>query len=146
MVLFFGVIFYFFFVSLVFFVPIENIDILVVLVIGAFCNEMPLFLREHAAGLYRVSIYFIARMVSDLPYFVLLPSATWSICYYGIGLFNDFETFLIGNAVSIILVNAAAGFGYFISSITTSLTVGLEVASPAISPLSLLGGIFVNNR
>ncbi|XP_025016854.1 protein white isoform X5 [Tetranychus urticae] len=116
------------------------------MIIGAFCNEMPIFLREHAAGRYRVSIYFIAKMASDLPYFILLPSATWSICYYAIGLVNDFDTFLIGNAVSIILVNAAAGFGYFISSITTSLTVGLEVASPLISPLSLLGGTFVNNR
>ncbi|XP_015785595.1 protein white-like isoform X2 [Tetranychus urticae] len=116
------------------------------LIIGTFCNEMPLFLREHAAGLYRVSIYFIAKMASDLPYFILLPIATWSICYYAIGLVNDFDTFLIGNAVSIILMLAAAGFGYFISSISTSLIVGLEVASPLISPLSLLGGTFVNNR
>ncbi|XP_025016852.1 protein white isoform X3 [Tetranychus urticae] len=116
------------------------------LVIGAFCNEMPLFLREHAAGLYRVSIYFIARMMSDLPYFIFLPIATWSGCYYAIGLVNDFDTFLIGNAVSIILVNAAAGFGYFVSSISTSLTVGLELAPPLISPLALLGGAFLNNR
>ncbi|XP_025016851.1 protein white isoform X3 [Tetranychus urticae] len=116
------------------------------IVTGTFCMEMPIILREHAGGLYRISVYYLARLFSDLPYFTILPAITWSICYYSVGFYNDFRVFMIGNGISIFVVNAASGFGYFISTISSSNQVALEYSAPLMTPLILLGGTFLNSN
>uniref|UniRef100_T1KD81 ABC transporter domain-containing protein n=1 Tax=Tetranychus urticae TaxID=32264 RepID=T1KD81_TETUR len=116
------------------------------IVAGTFCTEMPIILREHANGLYRTSVYYLAKLFSDLPWFIILPALTWSICYYSVGFYNDFRVFMIGNGISIFVVNAASGFGYFISTMAPSTTVALELASPLMSPLIILGGTLLNSN
>jgi len=41
---------------------------------------------------------------------------------------------------------ASAGFGYFVSCSTTSITTGLAIAPTIFVPLMLLGGFFLNNQ
>lgn len=36
-----------------------------------FCDELPLFMREHFAGMYRVEVYLIAKTIAELPLLVL---------------------------------------------------------------------------
>ncbi|XP_015785598.1 protein white isoform X2 [Tetranychus urticae] len=115
-------------------------------VVNTFCLELPIFIREHNNGLYSVSVYFISKTLAELPYFVLLPFAFASITYWMIGLYNNIEVFILAAFVLTLIANVACGFGYFISTISKSVTMALSLAPPFMIPLMLFGGLFLNNK
>ena len=56
-----------------------------------FQGERPVFLREQANQMYDVIPYFSAKMVSDIPSFVIVPFIFNAITYYMIGYTNNIE-------------------------------------------------------
>lgn len=54
-------------------------------VILIFPDERPVFLREANNGMYRVSAYFWAKILSEFPSSLLTPVIFGSIVYYAIG-------------------------------------------------------------
>ena len=47
-----------------------------------FCLELPIFMREHFNGTYRVDTYFITKQMAELPIFLTLPIVFTSIVYW----------------------------------------------------------------
>ncbi|CAG0919856.1 unnamed protein product, partial [Notodromas monacha] len=80
-------------------------------VINVFCQELPIFLREHFNGMYRVDVYFLSKMLAELPLFILYPTLFTVITYYMIGLNPEFIRFLICVAIVILVSNCACSFG-----------------------------------
>ena len=51
--------------------------------------ERPVFLREQANQMYGVVPYYLAKIVSDIPSFLIIPVVFTSITYFSIGLTKD---------------------------------------------------------
>ena len=76
-----------------------------------FCTELPILLREHFKGMYRVDAYFLTRQLAELPPFIISPLIFLGIFYFMIGLNPEFERFLIACAVVLLMVQVVMSFG-----------------------------------
>ncbi|XP_053213007.1 protein white-like isoform X1 [Panonychus citri] len=115
-------------------------------VVNTFCLELPIFIREYGNGLYSIAVYFLSKLLAELPYFVFLPFGFAAITYWMIGLYDEIQVFYLTAMVLVLIANVACGFGYFISCISKSVTMGLSIAPPFMIPLMLFGGLFLNNK
>jgi hypothetical protein len=78
-----------------------------------FCAEMPVFLREHHNGMYRVDVYFLCKTLAEMPVFAALPVIFTCVAYYLVGLNPNVLRFLVANIVVILVANVAVSFGKF---------------------------------
>ncbi|XP_008554320.1 protein white [Microplitis demolitor] len=113
-------------------------------VITVFCAELPIFLREHRNGMYRTEIYFICKTLAEAPIFIAVPLLFTSIVYPLIGLYPGVDHFLITAGVMTLVANVATSFGYFISCVSTNISMALSIGPPVIIPFLLFGGFFLN--
>ncbi|KAB0792488.1 hypothetical protein PPYR_04282 [Photinus pyralis] len=116
----------------------------VIPVINVFCQELPVFLREHKNGMYRTDVYFLCKTLAELPLFVALPLLTVAICYYTIGLNPYVSRFLIAAGILVLIANTAVSFGYLVSCLSSSIAMALSLAGPLMIPIMLFGGFFMN--
>ncbi|CAL8147556.1 unnamed protein product [Orchesella dallaii] len=113
-------------------------------VINVFCQELPIFLREHFNGMYRTDVYFLAKTLAELPLYIIFPLIFTAICYYMVGFNSSWDRFLITCAIVVLVANVACSFGYMVSCISSSTTMALSIAPPFIIPFMLFGGFFLN--
>lgn len=114
-------------------------------VISVFCTELPVFLREHFNGMYRVDVYFMCKTLAEMPIFAALPLIFTCITYYLVGLNPNFLRFIFTNIILVLVANVAVSFGYLISCVSNSMSVALAIGPPLIVPFLLFGGFFLNN-
>ena len=76
-----------------------------------FCNEIPTFLREHFAGMYRTDVYFLAKQLAELPLFLLTPAIFMSIYYYMVNFNNDWDRFLMAILINVLVVQCSISMG-----------------------------------
>jgi hypothetical protein len=81
--------------------------------VQVFCAEMPIFLREHFNGMYRVDVYFLCKTLAEVPVFAALPIIFTCITYYLVGLNPSFLRFIVANVVVMLVANVAVSFGKF---------------------------------
>ncbi|CAG0920875.1 unnamed protein product [Notodromas monacha] len=110
-----------------------------------FCSEYPIFLKEHEAGMYRVTVYFACKSLAELPLFIVSPLIFSTCVYFLIGLTSGVKNFLTTCGVAVLVANAACSFGYMISCISSNMHMGLAVGPAVIVPFMLLGGYYLNN-
>ncbi|CAG2101407.1 unnamed protein product [Medioppia subpectinata] len=89
-------------------------------VVTTFCIEMPIFLREHNNGLYRVSAYFVSKILAE--FYISVYSIGWLASTVIKSYFSS----------------------YMVSSISNSVIMALTIATMLILPLMILGGFFIN--
>lgn len=122
---------------------------------------MPVFMREHFNGMYRVDVYFLCKTLAEVPIFLAIPVIFTTITYYSIGLFPAFSHFLTTTFIIILVANVATSFGkkkiqqkkfktnfflgYLISCISTGVTMALSIGPPVVIPFLLFGGFFLNS-
>ena len=102
-------------------------------------------MREHFNGMYRVDVYYLCKVLVDVPTFIVLPLVFITISYWMIGLHSDLTAFFIAAAVIILVTNAAVSFGYLISCAAGTENLALALAPTCIIPLMLFGGFFLNS-
>jgi hypothetical protein len=47
-------------------------------VVNVICLELPIFMREHYNGMYRVDVYFLAKQLAEMPIFLLTPGTQFT--------------------------------------------------------------------
>ncbi|GFG38120.1 hypothetical protein Cfor_07570, partial [Coptotermes formosanus] len=114
-------------------------------VINVFCSEMPVFLREHFNGMYRVDVYFLCKTLAEVPVFAAMPLVFTCVTYYLVGLNPSILRFFVTNVIVVLVANVAVSFGYLISCVSTSISMALAIGPPLIIPFLLFGGFFLNN-
>ena len=104
-------------------------------VINSFPPEIPIFLREHQAGMYRVINYYFSKVISEvrldleqeslrnrsfdpglnqqLPRFLIIPLLFVAIAYWMVGLNPDVGRFFICVVTIIFVSNTTVSFGKF---------------------------------
>ncbi|CAG0879456.1 unnamed protein product [Darwinula stevensoni] len=115
-------------------------------VFNAFCEELPVFLRENQSGMYRTDAYFISKVVAEFPFSIFFPAVFTAVTYFMIGLNEKIERFLVCTLIMIIVANVSTAFGYMISCVTRSIGLALTVGPPILVPYMLFGGFFINNN
>ncbi|XP_054160395.1 protein white-like [Oppia nitens] len=112
--------------------------------VNTFCKEVPIFHREHSNNVYRVSPYFLTKMLAELPIYVIIPLMFVSIFYFMVGLNNNLYRFVTCVCICLLAANIACGFGYLMALITHNITAALMLSAPLLIPLMIFGGLFNN--
>jgi len=81
-----------------------------------FQTERPVFLREQANKMYCVTAYFCAKILSELPSFVVPPAFYILITYFSIGFTESYEEFFKFLLNAVMTAMGGISFGYLISS------------------------------
>ncbi|OQV17116.1 Protein white [Hypsibius exemplaris] len=61
--------------------------------------------------MYRVDVYYICKVLVDVPTFIVLPMVFITIAYWMIGMYPDVTAFFIAAAIIVLVTNAAVSFG-----------------------------------
>lgn len=105
-----------------------------------FQGERPVFLREQANKMYSVSAYYLAKILGELPILSLTPMLTAVIIYFKIGLSITASQFFYFYLILLLIVQCAASWGYFMSSIFNKEDMAVAMAPIVVMPLILFGG------
>jgi len=115
------------------------------MVVNIFCQEIPIFLREHFNGTYSTYAYFMSKQIVELPIIFLIPLVFISIIYFMVGLNSSMERFACSLLILELIVQCAVSFGYFISCLASTPQIAMAMAAPLLMPLMLFGGFFIND-
>ncbi|XP_045168960.2 protein white-like [Mercenaria mercenaria] len=115
-------------------------------VLSSFPLEAAVFSREYRSGLYGVDIYFMCKVLAELPSFVIIPAVFCGISYWMVGLYSSLEAFLMFTAVLLLVANVSVSYGYIVSTMSNSVSMALALAPPMMMPLFMFGGFFVNTE
>ncbi|XP_078321150.1 protein white-like [Crassostrea virginica] len=115
-------------------------------ILNVFPSEVPIFVREYGCKLYRVDIYYLSKIIVEIPFHIITPAIFMTILYFMSGLLYDEVEFFTAVGIAALVANAAAGFGYTISAGAPSITAALALAPLLLMPLMMNGGFFLNNR
>lgn len=80
-------------------------------IVQVFCSEMPVFLREHFNGMYRVDVYFLCKTLAEVPVFAAMPLVFTCVTYYLVGLNPSILRFFVTNVIVVLVANVAVSFG-----------------------------------
>jgi ABC-type multidrug transport system permease subunit len=70
--------------------------------------------REHGQGLYKISSYYLARLIADLPLFLVTPVIFMSIFYFMVGFSDSVYKFGMTTFVSMLVVQVSISLGIII--------------------------------
>ena len=114
-------------------------------VILVFLDEKVVFLREQATSLYSPSAYFIAKVFSEIPGFIVFPSIYCVIAYFGLGLNTTSpDHFFIFHGTAILTVVVTSGYSFIIGIAVSERQVVMAMIPVTIIPLMLFSGFYVN--
>lgn len=95
--------------------------------------------------MYRLSSYFAARMVADLPMELILPVIFISITYWMGGLKPAAANFFINLAVMLLSVLVSQGIGLALGALVMDLNAATTLASVLMLSFMLAGGYYVQS-
>ena len=109
-----------------------------------FPMERPVFIRESNNNLYRVSTYFWAKVVAQIPLALILPTIYVFIVYFTVGLtLSSWKKPFISILGAILEYKTFASFGYVIGTAVTDRQVATLLTPLTIVPMLLFAGFFV---
>ncbi|TKR65334.1 hypothetical protein L596_025752 [Steinernema carpocapsae] len=114
-------------------------------VVEYFCSELPIFLREHFGGLYRIDSYFIAKNLAELPQYIFLPALFTTIVYWMTGISASVSGYFVYVLVAILAANVGISIGYLVSCIFGTLPVAIAMLPIFVIPLLAFGGFYMTS-
>ncbi|KAJ3109158.1 ATP-binding cassette sub- G member 1 [Phlyctochytrium planicorne] len=131
-------------IGVLFFFSVTNIMTASTANLTVFAREKPVFLREHRAGYYGVTAYFIGKFFAELPLYVLFPTLQTIIVYFMVGLQPQVSKVIISCIINIMLSLVGMALGIYFACCFSSLKVSLAATPLVIMPMMLFSGMFVN--
>lgn len=108
-----------------------------------FPQERTMLIKERSSGMYRLSSYFLARTVGDLPLELALPIAFTLIFYWMGGLNADLATFVLSLLVVLLSVLVAQSLGLAFGAILMDVKQAATLASVTTLVFLIAGGYYV---
>ena len=112
-------------------------------VILIFPDERPVFLREVNNNMYNVTPYFWAKIMSEFPFSIVIPTLFGCITYYSVGLKPEAENFFIFLLILILIYNSFSGYSLVISASFSDKQLAVTLTPVLIVPFMLFAGFFV---
>ncbi|KAL2623264.1 hypothetical protein R1flu_003469 [Riccia fluitans] len=113
--------------------------------IYTFPLERDMVRKERASGMYRLSAYFCAQSMIDLPMELILPTFYTILVYWMGGLRSTAVAFLATWAALLFNVLAAQGMGLAIGAVCMNLKKASHLASASMLVILMTGGFFSKN-
>ncbi|KAK7257224.1 hypothetical protein RIF29_31037 [Crotalaria pallida] len=113
--------------------------------IYTFPQELLMLKKERSSGMYRLSSYFMSRMIADLPMELVLPTIFLFIVYWMAGLKANVVNFLYTFFSLILNVLVSQGIGLAIGAIVMDQKSATTLASVIMLTLMLIGGFYVQH-
>ncbi|KHN08925.1 ABC transporter G family member 9, partial [Glycine soja] len=110
--------------------------------IFTFPQELTILKKERSSGMYRLSSYFMSRMVGDLPMELGLPTIFLAIVYWMAGLKPNVANFIYTMLSVFLNVLVSQGLGLAISAIVMEQKSASTLASVIMPTSILLGGYY----
>ncbi|KAL3503253.1 hypothetical protein ACH5RR_037702 [Cinchona calisaya] len=113
--------------------------------IFTFPQERLMLEKERASGMYRLSSYFMARTMGDLPMELVLPAVFVTITYWMAGLKPTATSFLYCLLVLLYSVLVSQGFGLAIGALVMDQKSATILGSVIMLSFLLAGGYYVQH-
>lgn len=113
--------------------------------IFTFPMERPILTKERATDMYRLSAYFMARTLSDLPIELGLAVTFVIILYFMTNLRHSFLSYLYTTLAVCLDVVASQGVGFCIGAAMMDVQKATTLASVIVLAFMLAGGYFVQH-
>jgi ABC-type multidrug transport system ATPase subunit len=111
--------------------------------IFTFPQERSMLIKERSSGMYRLSSYFLARTIGDLPMELVLPTIFVIITYWMGGLKRDATTFILTLLVILYNVLVSQGLGLALGAALMDVKQATTLASVTTLTFLLAGGYYV---
>ncbi|MEW5318870.1 MAG: hypothetical protein WDW38_010054 [Sanguina aurantia] len=111
--------------------------------IFTFPAEVDMIIKERQSGMYRLSAYYIARVGSELPMDLSLPTLFMVIVYFMTGLRLDAGAFFANLFTTLLVVLVAQSYGLAIGAFISDAQSAQTVATIFTLGLMLVGGFYV---
>ena len=112
-------------------------------VILIFPDERPVFLREVNNNMYGVSPYFWAKVVSEMPFSIMMPTVFGCIVYFSVALDPLAGRFFMFLLILVLIYNASSGYSLVISATFSDKQLAVTLTPVLIIPFMLFAGFFV---
>ncbi|XP_064611207.1 broad substrate specificity ATP-binding cassette transporter ABCG2-like isoform X2 [Liolophura sinensis] len=114
-------------------------------VVELFVKDRPIFIHESATGFYRVSVYFLAKILCDAIPIRSIPVGSFAvITYWMMGLKPYFGRFLIYFLTLFMSSMAACAVAFIISATTRKMAIANLCLALSYVFMMLFGGLLVN--
>ncbi|XP_010556399.1 PREDICTED: ABC transporter G family member 21-like [Tarenaya hassleriana] len=113
--------------------------------IFTFPQERPMLVKERSSGMYRLSSYYIARTVGDLPMELILPTIFVTISYWMGGLKPSPTTFLLTLLIVLYNVLVAQAVGLAMGAILMDVKQATTLSSVTMLVFLLAGGYYIQH-
>jgi hypothetical protein len=110
-----------------------------------FPNEYKMMLKERASGMYRLSAFYFARTLSDVPMEVTVPSVFIIIIYFMAGLRLTAWAFFANWASVLLALLVAQSFGLLIGATVMVPKTAQTITAVIMLTMMLVGGFYVTN-
>merc|ERR1712125_50029 len=107
-----------------------------------FPQDRVVILKERATASYRLSAYFMAMTVADLPVTLIMPLIYMLISYWMVAWSFGFSTFVLVTCIAMVGVMNGQAFGYLIGAAFDDIQIAQTVMMVVMSLLMLVGGFF----
>ncbi|CDP00551.1 unnamed protein product [Coffea canephora] len=111
----------------------------------AFPQEQPMLTRERSSGMYRLSSYYFARTVGDLPMELVLPTIFVIVTYWMSGLKPSLVTFVLTLLIILFNVLVSQGFGLALGAILMDLKQATTLSSVMMLVFLLASGYYIRH-
>ncbi|XP_061341725.1 ABC transporter G family member 14 isoform X2 [Gastrolobium bilobum] len=108
-----------------------------------FPQERRMLIKERSSGMYRLSSYFLARTIGDLPLELALPTAFVFIIYWMGGLKPDPLTFILSLLVVLYSVLVSQSLGLAFGAILMEIKQATTLASVTTLVFLIAGGYYI---
>ena len=113
-------------------------------VVLIFPEERAIFLREVNNNMYSCSAYFWAKVWSELPFSVAIPTIMGAIIFYAVDMNTiEFSRFLYFQLILILIYNASQGMGLLLSVSISKKELAVSMTSALIFLMMFFAGYFV---
>lgn len=109
-----------------------------------FQGEKPIYVRERDSGMYDIWIYATTKHLAEMPVMLLVPLLLNTCIYFAIGFQNNVGEFVEFYLILAMMVQAATGLGYFLSSVFNQETTAVACVPLFNIPLTLVAGYLIN--
>lgn len=112
---------------------------------NVFPPERSFFFRERKTNTYSTLLYYLSKLVIEVPFIAVLAFITNTIFYFMVGFHDNAESWILFVVATIVISFAGNAAGMFISCSVLDLRIATTVVQPLVMfPLMLFSGFFLN--
>nr|XP_054768341.1 uncharacterized protein LOC129275898 [Lytechinus pictus] len=109
----------------------------------SFQIERAVLAKERSAGAYRLSAYFMSKVIGVLPLLSTMTVISVTITFWMVGLHDSVLVYLLFVTTFLLYVQAGQALGRFVSAACSSISQAITASSLVMLTSMLLGGFYV---